>query len=538
VFIAGVLFALAMIWWAWVGSVKAPSIRAQAAASRDFWAAITVTQLAVVLLAAPAATAGAICLDRARGTLEHVLVTDLRSWEIVVGKLAARVLPVLGILVCLLPILAIESLLGGVDAPIVVGAMLVTLGVAISGCSAALALSTWGTKVHEVLLATYAAWALWLVAVPIWSGYRLVVGPGMPPPSWFLKANPIWLVSAWYLWPSAVRMEDFVAYLGGSVLVGAAFTAIAIIQLRRVAARQAGHPRSGSNVFGRFRPLGRLFRLLPGPSLDANPVLWREWHRRRPSRWAGAVWSLYAAMAIGLTATMIALSVRGSQVPREVASIGNGFQAGIGLLLLSISAATALAEERVRGSLDILLATTLSTRSIVWGKWCGAYRAVPKVAICPGLLAAALALESGRWDGAFLVIALFLAYGAAVTSLGLALATWIRRVDFAVCLNVAVLGGVTVGWLFVVALTTRGDGMPGIGAGSPIIGITLPTAVMSSFNPDQWAELRAWWIFWIALYALVASGLAWAVFITFDGCLGRMSDRPRARPAKRVARHQ
>ena len=46
-------------------------------------------------------------------------------------------------------------------------------------------------------------------------------------------------------------------------------------------------------------------------------------------------------------------------------------QTFFGMLLLSASAPTALAEERARGSLDVLLATPLSTRSIVVGKWLG-----------------------------------------------------------------------------------------------------------------------------------------------------------------------
>ena len=53
-------------------------------------------ELTLVMLAAPAATAGAICVDRARGTLAHMLATDLSDPEIVLGKLAARLLPVLG----------------------------------------------------------------------------------------------------------------------------------------------------------------------------------------------------------------------------------------------------------------------------------------------------------------------------------------------------------------------------------------------------------------------------------------------------------
>ena len=52
-----------------------------------FYLTIVSIELAIVLLVAPAATAGAICLDKARGTLDHMLATDLSNAEIVLGKL-------------------------------------------------------------------------------------------------------------------------------------------------------------------------------------------------------------------------------------------------------------------------------------------------------------------------------------------------------------------------------------------------------------------------------------------------------------------
>ena len=523
VFVFGVLCVLSVSWWVWVGSRPAISLKAQVAAGRDFWAAMTATQLAVTLLAAPAATAGAICLDRARGTLAHVLATDLTSAEIVLGKLAARLVHLLGILLCVAPIFALESLLGGVDAPMIGCAMLVTAAVAISGCAAALAISAWGTKTHEVLLTTYAAWALWLLALPMWRGYLLVMG-GPAPPTWLPKANPVWLVAALYLWPNTVRFEDYLAFLAGSAMVSAALIAVAITQLRRVSVRDESRPVPRLRSFRVPILSALILKMVPGPSIDANPVLWREWHRRRPSRWAAGVWSLYGAMSIGITVTLIVLISKGSAVPRQLASVANGFQAGIGLLLLSVAAATSLGEERVRGNLDVLLATPLRTRSIVWGKWCGAYRAVPIVAICPGVLAAVLARDSGRWDGAFLIVGLFLAYGAAITSLGLALATWISRIDLAVALNVAVLGGVTVGWLFLVGLAGLGRNSPSFAAGSPIFGLAFPTLAMPFFEPHEWAALRSAWVIWIIVYLLGASSLAALTLMTFNRCFGRMPE--------------
>ena len=134
---------------------------------------------------------------------------------------------------------------------------------------------------------------------------------------------------------------------------------------------------------------------LPGPSLDGNPVLWREWHRSKPSRLLRVVWILYTAL--GILWIVVALKVRrlaaGNQ---EVIAIMSMFQVSLGLLLLSVSAATSLAEERVRGSLDVLLCTPLSTRSILVGKWWGSFRQAGRVLIWPVILAGILVAQSGH----------------------------------------------------------------------------------------------------------------------------------------------
>ncbi len=89
------------------------TIRGQAEVGLYFYQAIVGTQLVLLLLAAPAATAGAVCLDKARGTLTHLLMTDLSNAEIVLGKLAARLVPVLGLAASALPAVAARNTHGG-----------------------------------------------------------------------------------------------------------------------------------------------------------------------------------------------------------------------------------------------------------------------------------------------------------------------------------------------------------------------------------------------------------------------------------------
>jgi ABC-type Na+ efflux pump permease subunit len=110
-----------------------------------------------------------------------------------------------------------------------------------------------------------------------------------------------------------------------------------------------------------------------------------------------------------------------------VAAQVNAWQVAIGLLLLSVSAATTLAEERDRGSLDVIMTTPLTTREIVWGKWWGTFAMVPRLAILPIWVAAGAAMVTDGGMGLVLMIGLILAYAAAITSLGLAVATWVPR---------------------------------------------------------------------------------------------------------------
>ena len=144
------LGAMGLVWQEQAGRAATGemSIAQQAEVARGFFGSTAILLLGLVGLAAPAATAGAICQDRARGNLVLLFATDLSDAEIVLGKLAARLVPVLGMILCVAPVLAVATILGGVDPVALGGALLVVLGCAVFGCSLALTLSIWGRKTH------------------------------------------------------------------------------------------------------------------------------------------------------------------------------------------------------------------------------------------------------------------------------------------------------------------------------------------------------------------------------------------------------
>jgi ABC-type transport system involved in multi-copper enzyme maturation permease subunit len=213
-----------------------------------------------------------------------------------------------------------------------------------------------------------------------------------------------------------------------------------------------------------------------------------------------------------------------------------------GLLMLSAVAPTSLSEERQRGSLDVLVATPLSMTAILLGKWWGTFRLVPFLAIGPGLMALAMAtarlripttgvIFAGgrnvslgvRLSAAVLLVATILTHGAALTSLGLALATWIKRQSRAIATSVCVFVLLAIAWPI---LTLTGRGALALATLSPIISAIVLGEELSSRSDRLGSAL--WSVgLWNVAAAATAVGFCWLTARTFDDSFGRVPERPR-----------
>jgi ABC-type transport system involved in multi-copper enzyme maturation permease subunit len=538
---------------------------------RWFFYALTCIQITLILLAAPAYAAGSFGGDRARGVLWHIMVTDLSDTEIVLGTLAARVAPTVGMIVCGVPVTALAALLGGIEPAALAASFTVSLSLAVLCGAVALVLSVWVAKMHEVLLVLYVAEFSWLLALPIW--YGMAGGPIAGPPAWFEKANPFVTALAPYNRPGFVTAGDLAAFAAAALGLSALLATLAIARLRRVLLAQSGSSPCESR---RLPELKRLLPSWPSPTLaESNPVLWREWHRSRPSRLTRRLWGLILLVTWSLAAwgtyRVITEGVTEGSGPLDA---GLQFQVLFGMLMLAVTAPTALAEERVRGSLDVLLTTPLSTRSIVVAKWWGGFRRV--LALLPLPLFTAVFLSASTpnppplpawattvanypapaalttWDylyAATFCPADFLASGALIVGVGLLLATWVRRLGRAVALSAVfyVLAGIV--WVFLVELSFA------------VVGWFLPNSVRDWFNDNfeiwqcvaglspvfgplvsvntNWQQSGHRGYYWAALglvllvKAAAAAFLLWLSIKTFDRCLGRVPEsgaRPRGVP--------
>jgi hypothetical protein len=369
--------------------------------------------------------------------------------------------------------------------------------------------------------------------------------------------------------PGFVGPGDLPIFLAVVATFSAAFVAFAVRTLRREVTD--GVPRRP-----RLERLGagvrlRLFSWFPSPSLDTNPVLWREWHRSRPSKTARRIWLLYAVLSITATAYAVYDLIRYG-TGSEAIIIVNAMEVTFGLLFVAATAPTVLSEERVRGSLDVLMSTPLPTREILLGKWWGVFRTVPLLMLLPAftsILYVAAADPSpmaiggmppmprptnfDRVMGASLPICWILAHGAVIASVGVALATWISRPGRALACCVGYYVAATVGSVVVIETVinplvcsftgkSRGDSMiqsieGGLLAfspfGSQITGLETVTRM--------WMIDRGllWYIQTVLLFVALglSAGLLLLTIHTFNRALGRMPEEPRPvpeRPALRV----
>jgi ABC-type transport system involved in multi-copper enzyme maturation permease subunit len=327
---------------------------------------------------------------------------------------------------------------------------------------------------------------------------------------------------------------------------------LAVRRMRPRTLREMGRP----GAVPRMGWLGRIVRRLPSPSLDGNPVLWREWHRSRPTPWT----LVLVVMVFGSTtwcclfgaAAMFINGVHGGppNLAEGAGIYGYMLQVVFGLLMFAAVAPTALAEERQRGSLDVLMTTPLSTRTIVLGKWWGTYRFIPLLTFGPGIMAFAMAFgpwDAGGWPfrsdnhsqaalayGFVLMVLTLMAHGAFLTSLGLALANWIPRMSRAMAISVSAYVLIAIAWPIMVASSgpiSRDNPLPYF---SPIFVAGALADFLASRMAFDGFLVNATVCDAIVLFA--AAALVAATVRTFDRCLDRMPEhapRPAGRPVRK-----
>ncbi len=544
-------------------------------------------QFLVLVVLTPAYTAGCIADEKDRKTLEFLLATDLRSREIVLSKLLARLASLAMLLLTGLPVLSLTQFWGGVDPNLVLAGFAATLLTMASLGSFGILCSVYARKARDGIVLTYlgAVGYLSLSALSL----MLTWIPGLAPLSLgfgsFTFSDLVATFNTGNVFVALYHLTVTVATGGslantlpgilgdyaqfhGVIILGSAVLAVA--RLRPVALRQTyGQVQKPSVSFLSFRQRRR-------PAVGRRPMLWKEIFAEPGLRlnWFGR---------IGIGVLVVTSLLPGGLILGKMITTwwwnrpwapGQPFSASyyqwhafvrdmniwvrvVGaavacqtLLGVAVRASSSIIGERDRQTWDSLLTTPLSSDSMLFAKWLGSIWSVRWSwlwlgviwglgVVSGGLHVLALPLLLGAWGiyaGVFALVGLWYSMtartslratvGTVLTVLAMGVGHWLL---WMCCLPLAFFHTSSGTLLFEVLAKTQ-------------FGLTPPLVLGGcfSFQADELTHRRSRDFWELLAYGMVGSGcwLVAGVLLAFflSGHFSQLTGRLRFRPSSAVVR--
>lgn len=506
--IAAITFAVAT-----QGFTTGISVGRTARISEGLFIGLLLLQFLMGAALIPQWTADAVAGEKEKQTLPFLLVTDLTSREVVLGKLAARLSQVLMFLLAGLPLFAALQLYGGADLSFILCVSAALAATLLSASGAAILASVserttkQATKRAAQIFAAFTFWPMvahWLCrAWPKigrfpesigWSTYYVLDDLV----DWINIGNPLFvggeLVSQFKAGRSVMNAVYPMArdYTLFHLVAAILCVGLAVRRLRPTyAAEGDGPPRPRENV-------PRLLRPPPRPSVGNWPVFWKALHC--DARLGRTIWQFNLLRAVYVFSFFIVPGILLAIVIQSRSMVGVAetaqiFVRGLTTVILAALcmhaaglAALAIARERQKQTLDELLLTDLSTDEILAQKWLASFwsaRWVMLWVLVQWVTGLALRVLHPL---AVLPLALaWVAFAALATSLGLywsVRTTTTQRANAATGLCGFALIALPVAASMIVLLAT--DGRSGTG----LLAMTPPgTLGLMAFSPEDWIRL-------------------------------------------------
>ena len=382
-------------WQATVGFARDATLGETAAFGQLLFQIVAFVQLLLTLFFAALSAAGAVSQEKDRRTFVLLLLTDMRDYEIVLGKLVGALLPILTLLLVSAPVLAMLLLLGGIDPEQVFQAVLVLLASAVAAGSLGGLVALWREKTYQALALSVLFLVLYVCLAQALGVYWPVAQAWVDP---FIAMQTV-------LEPPAggrAGLAPAYGFLLTMLLLCAVMNGIGIWKLRKW--NPSGEPimqREGTPVTDAEADEALAVEkraqahAAPGQVRQVwpNPILWREVrtlaYGRRP---------LLVKLAFGVVLALIVYFAvselnRPGGRPAFTAAYGLVPVAVLSLLLVAAQSVTSVTSERDGGSLDVLLVTDVSPREFVFGKLLGVLYNCKEYLLPPLLLAAFYAVR-------------------------------------------------------------------------------------------------------------------------------------------------
>jgi ABC-type transport system involved in multi-copper enzyme maturation permease subunit len=349
-----------------------------------FFQLLCFLQLTLVVFFSSLFAAGTVAQEKDRRTFVLLLMTDLRNYELVLGKLLGSLMQISILLLTALPILGATVLLGGTTFLQVIDAFLVLFGSALAAGSLGCLIALWRDRTFQTLAVTVLALVLYLVLVeglsllavayPAQEGTVLMVRDAINPYRVLIRILSPSSQTVWGL----LSLPFFFTMIGITVLLNT--VSIGMLRVWNPSNERMRGPEEAEDESEKELNTGRDRHAAPGKVRPVwkNPVAWREIATRAYGRRPLIIKALFLVV-IGLLIWGAVSSLQrpdGSfRSPEEVTRFNIAFSLVpmmvLSFILVNAQAVTSITSERDLGALELLLVTQLTPAEFVLGKLCG-----------------------------------------------------------------------------------------------------------------------------------------------------------------------
>ena len=371
------------------------TLQESAGLGRAIFYTFVAAQSIILLVITPTLTAGVVAEEKQRKTLHYMLASCLTSSEIVLGKLAARLIHIAVFLALGLPIIAMLGFVGGVDPNEVILFFTCCASTSFFLASVSITISVYAKKPRDAISRAYVLELFWLFAPSIIRFvFPVVGGPWLkiyevvrPVNEWVGWSSPFFVLMQATSFGGGTRWLSSIFWMIGlQLLYGVGFAALAVFRLRPVYRNEGDKAKRLSRVFGQR---GRWF--FSRPACGDAPIYWKERYASGTTAFTkvtSAILAFLVLLLLGYVGYQFAEPVvREILVRGFLASVNssevlefNGFVRVTATLTFiawtlgtAAAAAYGLSGEREEDTWISLIATPLTSREIIGGKMFGAF---------------------------------------------------------------------------------------------------------------------------------------------------------------------
>ena len=501
---------------------------------------LSLIQLAMVSILAPVFAASAITQEKDSQTYNILLSTPLSNGQIVLGSLLSRLFFVFALLLASIPLFCIIMVYGGVTGDKIGLSMGLAAATALLTGSIAISISVIKIGTGRTIFSFYLAIAIYLITVYALGSWSKLIPPealtapnGIERMSWLAALHPFLALNVVLGQTPAPDIETVAhygffgkyllafpqyCYILLSVLISGTLLAISLGFVRRSALE--GEPTLLSRIFrGKAVGAGSFAnesqpddgdpnqapvdaRSKPARTVSKNPIAWRESVTSASSTGGrtSRIFLMSAGVLVGIGLLVAYLTGSLPIADTRVALFGIvAVEFGITLFVATTAAATSMTREKESNTIELLLATPLTSRDIITGKTWGLVRGAGPMLLVPYLTVAMFVVvdligklgSSGREsvvnpEALLMLPTTFLAFTAFCAMIGLNYSIKNKRTMGAVFTSMGIVIAVVAG------LSTCAYSVKGSSDGAALTAAFMPlgpvTSCMISLAPKMALE--------------------------------------------------